>query len=81
MKATGVAIDKLDQKGVEYKLIKEYVDNTQVERQNKQVKNIFTLQKDSEKKNYREDLDNKVLLFHGSKLSNIMGIMAQGLRA
>lgn len=44
------------------------------------MKNIFTLNKESENKKYREDLDNKVLLFHGSRISNFLGIMAQGLR-
>jgi len=41
---------------------------------------IFELSKEAENKRYRADIDNKQLLWHGSRLTNFVGILSQGLR-
>jgi hypothetical protein len=39
------------------------------------------MSKEEEEVNFKKDMDNKILLFHGSKVSILLGIMALGLRA
>ena len=41
---------------------------------------IFELQKGKELDRYKKDLNNKQLLWHGSRLTNFVGILSQGLR-
>jgi poly [ADP-ribose] polymerase 2/3/4 len=43
------------------------------------IKNIFSLNKQFETENFRDDLPNQKLLFHGSKSSNILGILSRGI--
>ena len=43
------------------------------------IKNIFSLEKHFESDSFRNDLSNQKLLFHGSRSSNIMGILSRGI--
>ena len=47
-----------------------------------EIKNVFRLQRkgEAEQMAAHKDLPNHFLLFHGSKIFNFMGILAQGLR-
>jgi poly [ADP-ribose] polymerase 2/3/4 len=61
----------------------EYVDNTHASTHTAyrlEVMDIYELSKESENKRYRKDIDNKQLLWHGSRLTNFVGILSQGLR-
>lgn len=85
MNAMGVQITHLEPSSSEFNLLHNYCVRTWPEKQNAStfIKNIFRLTKHSEHDNF-ESLDfkdhNRWLLFHGSRISNFMGIMSQGLR-
>jgi poly [ADP-ribose] polymerase len=44
-----------------------------------QIEDIFEVEKEGEKESFN-DVGNKMLLWHGSRLTNFAGIMSQGLR-
>ena len=61
----------------------EYVKNTHAPTHTAyrlEVLDIFELSKEKENRRYRSDIGNKQLLWHGSRLTNYVGIMSQGLR-
>jgi hypothetical protein len=79
LQASGVKASALDSKSFECKLIEEYAYNTQSDQKAKRhVASIFSLDKDNHE--FTEDMPNRVLLFHGSKATNYLGILSQGLR-
>ncbi|CDW79015.1 nad(+) adp-ribosyltransferase-3 [Stylonychia lemnae] len=82
LRASGIRFEYLDiQKDQgEYKLIHQYGTNTYLEQNKKQIKSIIRLTKYDEQKKFRSDLENRKLLFHGSRVSNFLGIMKHGLR-
>lgn len=41
---------------------------------------IFELNKDNEEKRFKSEIHNKMLLWHGSRLTNMVGILSTGLR-
>jgi len=63
----------------EFKLLHNYVKNSAA---HTKVKNIFRLQRKGEAEKIApwKELGNNMLLYHGSKLSNFLGIMSQGLK-
>lgn len=76
-------ITPLDKKSDTYKLLVEYVDNTHAATHTAyrlSVDEIFEVKKDVEEARYRKDIPNKQLLWHGSRLTNFVGILSQGLR-
>jgi poly [ADP-ribose] polymerase 2/3/4 len=78
-----VHITPLDKDCKMHRTILAYVENTHAETHNNyslQVENIFEISSPSEQQNYRSDLGNKYLLWHGSRLTNYVGILSQGLR-
>ena len=44
-----------------------------------QIEDIFEVEKENEKELFN-DLGNKMLLWHGSRVTNFAGIISQGLR-
>ena len=48
--------------------------------ENKNIKRIFKLEKESDNNKFTYGIENRVLLFHGSRVSNFLSIMSQGLR-
>ena len=84
MDAMGVEINTLDKTSEEYNILKDYCVETWHENKHagRKIRNIFKIERKGEGENYEpyENLGNKFLLFHGSKISNFMGIMSQGLR-
>lgn len=65
----------------EYKLIARYVKNSHP-RQTPGIVNVFKIRRDSDEKRFEEKkgLGNRMLLWHGSRLTNYVGILSQGLR-
>ncbi|KAI0225557.1 Poly [ADP-ribose] polymerase 2 [Lamellibrachia satsuma] len=64
------------------KVIEEYLQNTHAATHNQysmQIEEIYSINKDSEKDNF-QDYGNRKLLWHGSRLTNWVGILSQGLR-
>ena len=84
LNAMGVDIEALDKASTEYDTLKEYCVKTWPENKHagRKIRNIFKIQRKGEGEAFDDfsDLGNKFLLFHGSRISNFMGIMSQGLR-
>lgn len=64
--------------GAEFKLIKQYIENTADDFKRWKKFNIFKIQRKGEGERYEafQHLDNKCLMFHGSQMSNFMGILS-----
>ena len=73
----------LDKSSEEFKVIERFVKNTHATTHTAfqlQIEEVFLLKKDVEEDRYRKDIHNKQLLWHGSRLTNYVGILSQGLR-
>lgn len=69
----------------EYQLLVEYVRNTHAETHSNyelEVEAIFSVDRDGEKRRYKpfRKLHNRQLLWHGSRLTNYVGILSHGLK-
>ena len=63
--------------------INRFIENTHAATHDKykiQMMGIFQVQREEEVKRYRKDIKNKVMLWHGSRLSNYVGILSEGLK-
>ena len=63
--------------------IQRYIQNTHArthDRYSIAVRGIFQVRREEEKLTYRKDLKNKMMLWHGSRLSNYVGILSEGLK-
>jgi len=72
----------LDAEHADYKLIQDYVVNTHAsthQQYTMQVLDVFSVDREEEQKQYN-DVGNKMLLWHGSRLTNWMSIFSQGLK-
>lgn len=73
----------IDKTGEEWKTVQEFIQkggcpthsNYQLE-----LLDCFQLEREGEKARFTEDIPNKMLLWHGSRLTNYVGILSQGLR-
>lgn len=45
-----------------------------------EIVDLFEVEREDEVKRYKSELNNKMLLWHGSRLTNWVGILSQGLR-
>jgi len=73
----------LDTKSERYKLLEEYVRNTHAATHNRytlDILDIFEVKRHGEEERYTSNIHNKMLLWHGSRLTNFVGILSQGLR-
>ncbi len=76
-------IKPLDKEDARFKLIDKYVKNTHADTHNyyqMQVEDVFVLDKEGERENFMQSIGNRRLLWHGSRLSNIVGILSHGLK-
>ncbi|KAM0853175.1 hypothetical protein ACQ4PT_051264 [Festuca glaucescens] len=70
----------------DYKLVKKYLLNTHAPTHKDwslELEEVYVLDRDGESNKYskyRNNLHNKMLLWHGSRLTNFIGILSQGLR-
>jgi poly [ADP-ribose] polymerase len=72
----------MDPKDEKWKLIETYTKNTHAQTHSSyslNIKNIYQVQRDAED-DMKRDLGNRKLLWHGSRLTNFVGILSQGLR-
>lgn len=63
--------------------IRKYIENTHASTHDKysiEIVGIFQVRKDEEISRYRRDIGNKMMLWHGSRLSNYVGILSEGLK-
>ncbi|KAM5194152.1 poly [ADP-ribose] polymerase 2 isoform 2-T2 [Mantella aurantiaca] len=76
-------LDPLGKASDEFQLIERYLKTTHASTHNDYTMtliNVFRLNKDGEESKFRAELPNRMLLWHGSRLSNWVGILSQGLR-
>uniref|UniRef100_A0A158R496 Poly [ADP-ribose] polymerase n=1 Tax=Syphacia muris TaxID=451379 RepID=A0A158R496_9BILA len=76
-------MEVLDKNSDEYKLIADYVKNTHASTHNYyrlKIVDVIRVKREGEEERFRSDLENKYLLWHGSRTTNFAGILSQGLR-
>ncbi len=76
--ALGCEIDHLDKNSSDFKKIKKYVNGSK-NYGSVGIKNIFTVKRSQEHKDFDNSLGNQKLLFHGSGAHNWVGILSRGL--
>ncbi|XP_010622898.1 poly [ADP-ribose] polymerase 2 [Fukomys damarensis] len=73
----------LDHESYEFTVISQYLQSTHAPTHRDYTMTlleVFEVEKEGEKEAFREDLPNRMLLWHGSRLSNWVGILSHGLR-
>jgi len=76
-------MEALDHSSVEFSLIKKYLENTHGSTHNTfslEIVDVLKLDREGESARFKRDIGNVHLLWHGSRLSNYVGILSQGLR-
>uniref|UniRef100_A0A8C9JIC6 Poly [ADP-ribose] polymerase n=1 Tax=Panthera tigris altaica TaxID=74533 RepID=A0A8C9JIC6_PANTA len=77
------ALHPLDHESYEFKVISQYLQSTHAPTHRDYTMtllDVFEVEKEGEKEAFREDLHNRMLLWHGSRLTNWVGILSHGLR-
>jgi len=77
--ALGCEIKALAPSAPDYKKIADHVVKSQITRKNIKVKNVFTVKRPGEWKDFTAKLGNEKLLFHGSNIKNWVGILTRGI--
>ena len=78
--ALNCKVEPLEAKDKSYKMLEEYMKNTSDGR-NLKVMDIFKIEREGEAKIFNPNkLKNKKLLWHGSRFSNYVGILSNGMR-
>lgn len=73
----------LDSDSNEYKVIEKYLESTHAPTHTDYtmtILDVFAVEREGEKDNFNSELQNRMLLWHGSRLTNWVGILSQGLR-
>ncbi|XP_041805521.1 poly [ADP-ribose] polymerase 2 isoform X2 [Chelmon rostratus] len=76
-------LQPLDSSSNDYKVIEKYLQSTHAPTHSDYtmtILDIFSVDRDGESDNFLSQLHNRTLLWHGSRLSNWVGILSQGLR-
>uniref|UniRef100_A0A3B3IM99 Poly [ADP-ribose] polymerase n=1 Tax=Oryzias latipes TaxID=8090 RepID=A0A3B3IM99_ORYLA len=76
-------LQPLDSTSSEFKVIEKYLQSTHAPTHRDYgmtVLDIFSVDRDGESESFLSDLHNRTLLWHGSRLSNWVGILSKGLR-
>lgn len=83
--AMKVELEPLDHDSDEFKLIKDYMGNTHAATHNNfalELEDVFKVDREGEKDRYKSytKLHNRQLLWHGSRKTNFVGILSNGLK-
>ncbi|XP_061695954.1 poly [ADP-ribose] polymerase 2 isoform X2 [Syngnathoides biaculeatus] len=76
-------LEPLDPVSQEYKVIEKYLQSTHAATHcdyTMTVMDVFAVDRDGESGHFLSHIHNRMLLWHGSRLSNWVGILSQGLR-
>ncbi|XP_066579043.1 poly [ADP-ribose] polymerase 2 [Amia ocellicauda] len=76
-------LQPLDHSSSQYTLLEKYLQSTHASTHNDYsmtVLDIFAVDREGETEAFTHDLHNRTLLWHGSRLSNWVGILSKGLR-
>lgn len=79
-KKLGCSIEPVSKSGADYKLLTEYFDNTKGGFGKVKISDVFEVVRPAEQKMYNTKIGNNMLLWHGSRVSNFVGILSQGMR-
>jgi len=84
-KALNVNLSPLDKTSDEWKIVETYIKNTHAPTHTSytlELKQLFTVERPGEQERFKTyaGLPNHQLLWHGSRLTNFVGILSQGLR-
>jgi len=60
-------------------MVEKYINNTHLESTPK-IAGLFRVAREGEKERFKKHVGNRQLLWHGSRLTNYVGIISQGLR-
>ncbi|XP_043914187.1 poly [ADP-ribose] polymerase 2 isoform X2 [Protopterus annectens] len=77
------ALTPVEKTSPEFQVIENYLQSTHASTHNDytmKILEIFEIKKEGEEEVFRNDLSNRVLLWHGSRLSNYVGILSKGLQ-
>lgn len=77
--ALGCEIEALSAGDSTYRKISEHVLKSQIKTKNIKVKNVFSLRRPGEWKDFKTKVGNEKLLFHGSNIKNWVGILTRGI--
>lgn len=80
-KSLECSLAPIAQESTEFSMINEYMNTTS--NRNHELVSVFGVHREEESLNFRQHENdvNRKLLWHGSRIGNIMGILKQGLRA
>lgn len=76
-------LEPIDHNSRDFKMIQKYVQRTHGKTHTQfslHVEEVFKVQKNSHKKRFKKHLHNRRLLWHGSRLTNFVGILTNGLK-
>lgn len=76
-------IEPVEKDSFTYKLINDYLQTTHGTTHRSydlELIDLFEMHSEMEKNRFTNDIPNKMLLWHGSRLTNFVGILSQGLR-
>ncbi|TKR59980.1 hypothetical protein L596_029582 [Steinernema carpocapsae] len=76
-------MEVLEHEGEEFQRLLQYVKNTHAVTHNSyslDVVDIYRIAREGEAERFAKDIHNRKLLWHGSRLTNYVGILSQGLR-
>lgn len=76
-------LEPLPESSPDFELVKHYLANTHAPTHKEwglELVDVFRVQRGPEQVAFMGDLDNQMLLWHGSRTSNFVGILSQGLR-
>lgn len=76
-------LEPFDEESDDFQLVKKYVANSHGSTHGQYdlaVENVYKVEREGDNERFKENIDNKMLLWHGSRLTNWCGILKQGLR-
>ncbi|CAI7918461.1 unnamed protein product [Closterium sp. NIES-54] len=76
-------LSPLEHSDADYSLVKDYLHKTHAPTHKEwelELLDVFRVDRSGEKKAFRADIKNHMLLWHGSRVTNYVGILSQGLR-
>lgn len=82
-KSLHCGLQPLEPSAHEYQVIERYLQSTHASTHREYtmtVLEIFSVDREGETENFLKDMHNRTLLWHGSRLSNWVGILSKGLR-
>ncbi|MGH0140553.1 UNVERIFIED_CONTAM: hypothetical protein FKN15_023221 [Acipenser sinensis] len=76
-------LSPLEHSTQEFQILEKYLQSTHASTHSEytmSLLDVFSIEKEGESEAFRRDINNRMLLWHGSRLSNWVGILNKGLR-